>query len=224
VASTGQKALWWAADYAWAGLAWLATIGAPGDPQPYAAGSKRPVVVLPGVYENWKFTRPLIQGLHNAGHPVHVITELGYNRRPLQAGAALLLSYLRRHQLSGVVLVGHSKGGLIGKLALLRDTEGRISRLITLCTPFHGSSRGHLLPLPSVRPLTPADQLIQTLSRQTGVHDRITSISVRYDEHVPEGSHLAGAKNVTLPIAGHFRLVGHPAALAAVRAEIDALD
>jgi pimeloyl-ACP methyl ester carboxylesterase len=224
MASVGQKALWWAADYAWAGLAWLATIGAPDDPAVYAEGNKRPVVVLPGVFENWKFTRPLIQGLHDAGHPVYVITELGYNRRPLAAGASLLLDHLRRHQLSGVVLVGHSKGGLIGKLALLRDTEERITALITLCAPFHGSSRAQLLPLPSVVPLTPADELIRTLDEQQKANDRITSISVRYDEHVPEGSHLAGAKNVLLPLTGHFRLVGHPRSLATVRAEIDALD
>ncbi len=55
------------------------------------------------------------------------------------------------------------------------------------------------------------------------VNARITSISVRYDEHAPEGGHLDGAKNVMLPITGHFRLVGHPRALHAVLQEIEAL-
>jgi pimeloyl-ACP methyl ester carboxylesterase len=223
VATAGRKALWWAGDYAWAGLAWLATVAAPADPAIYAEGSKRPVVIVPGVYENWQFVRPLIEALHAAGHPVHVVPELGHNRRPLAAGAALLLDHLRTHRLTDVILVGHSKGGLVGKLAMLRDSEGRIRHLVTICSPHHGSSRATLLPLGSIRGLTPADELIRSLKAQQAANEQITSISVSYDEQVPEGSYLTGARNVMLPQPGHFRVLGHPATLARIVAEVGAV-
>jgi pimeloyl-ACP methyl ester carboxylesterase len=224
VYTVGQKAWWWATDYLWAAAAWAATAGAPDDPGRYATGTKRPVVVLPGVYENWQFMRPTIEAFHDAGHPVHVVPTLGANRRPLDSGAAAVLAYLRAHDLQDVVLVGHSKGGLIGKLALLRDAEDRIAHLVTICSPFHGSSRCRLLPLASLRPLDPEDALLRSLDANGSKNAHITSSAPVYDEHVPEGSHLDGARNLTLPIAGHFRPIGHPASLRALIEVVDELD
>ncbi len=50
-------------------------------PASYAAGSARPVVLVPGVYERWQFLRPIADALAARGHPVHVIPELGINTR-----------------------------------------------------------------------------------------------------------------------------------------------
>jgi hypothetical protein len=36
----------------------------------YRTGDKQVVVVLPGVYETWHFLRPLMDALHERGHPV----------------------------------------------------------------------------------------------------------------------------------------------------------
>lgn len=219
-----QKALWWAADYLWAATAWAATAGAPDDPSGYITGDLRPVLVLPGVYENWQFMRPTIEAFHDAGHPVHVVPELGANRRPVDSGAAAVLAYLRAHDLHDAALVGHSKGGLIGKLALLRDDEGRIAHLVTICSPFHGSSRCRLLPLPSLRRLDPEDALLRSLDANDSKNAQITPFAPVYDEHVPEGSHLDGARNLTFPIAGHFRPIGHPGSLRALIAAVDGPD
>jgi pimeloyl-ACP methyl ester carboxylesterase len=219
-----QRALWWTADYAWAISAWAATVGAPDHPRGYATGERRPVLVIPGVYESWQFMRPTVEAFHNAGHPVHVVPALGTNRRPLDAAAAIVREYLRDNDLHDVVLVGHSKGGLIGKLALLRDDEDRIAHLVTICTPFHGSSRGRLLPLPAVRRLDPDDALVRSLDANRSRNAQITSFAPVYDEHVPEGSRLDGARNLSLPIAGHFRPIGHPGCLRALIEAVAALD
>jgi pimeloyl-ACP methyl ester carboxylesterase len=216
-----KQALAWAADYLWAGIAWAATAGAPADPSGYAHGDKRPVVVIPGVYENWQFMRPTIEAFHDAGHPVHVVPALGANRRPLDAGAAAVLDYLHGHDLHQVAVVGHSKGGLIGKLALLRDDSDRIAHVVTICTPFHGSSLCRLLPLPALRPLDPDDELVRSLDTSHSRNDQITSFAPTFDEHVPEGSHLDGARNITLSIAGHFRPIGHPDSLRALIEVVD---
>lgn len=39
------------------------------------------------------------------------------------------------------------------------------------------------------------------------MNSRIVSIFAAFDPHIPEGSHLEGATNVRLPIAGHFRVL-----------------
>ena len=56
-------------------------------PKEFATGVKRPVVILPGVYETWHYLRPVCEALNTAGHPVEVLPELGLNQRPIPSGA-----------------------------------------------------------------------------------------------------------------------------------------
>jgi hypothetical protein len=218
--SPGRAGFLWARDYALSALMWAATIAAPTDPELFASGSSRPVVVLPGSGENWRFLRPLIARVHEAGHPVRVLPELAFTRGSIDGGAALLLDHLERNDLRGVTLLAHSKGGLIGKLAMARDTGSRIEAMVALATPWIGSSRAELLPLRHLRGLRPGAPLIESLALQTAPNARITSIYASWDEHVPLGSELEGATNIVLPIEGHARITTHPSAIAAV---LDAL-
>ena len=216
-----RTAIWWTLDYLWAALVWISTLCAPQSPDRYAHGTGRTVVVLPGVYENWAFLRPLIVPLHRRGYAVHVVTALGHNRRPIAEGASAVLDLVIARDLRDVVLVGHSKGGLIGKLALLADANDRIASMVTICTPFHGSSRARLLPLPSVSPLVPGHPSLARLGDPHPVNARITSIGTTFDEQVPEGSEVPGADNVTLDVPGHFLPIGHPLVLAEVLAVLE---
>lgn len=204
-----QRIAWWALDYLWAGGVWISTLFAPRSPDRYATGARRTVVAIPGVYEDWRFLRPLIVPLSRRGHAVHVVTALGHTRAPIADGARLVGQLIAERDLRDVVVVAHSKGGLIGKLAMLADEEGRISSMVTVCTPFHGSSLAPLLPLPSLRPLAAGHASLATLGEVADVNARITSVFGLFDEHVPEGSTLAWARNVRVPVAGHFRLLGH---------------
>lgn len=185
----------------------------------YRSGDRAPVLLLPGVYETWTFLRPLAEHLHAAGHPVHVLRALGANVRPIPESAALAQEYLRRLDLRGVVLVAHSKGGLIGKHMLaVDDVEGRVERLVALATPFGGSTLAGLFPNRALRAFLPTDPLILDLGRRADVNARIISVFPRYDTHIPAGSHLEGAVNVELPLEGHFRIVSDPRTFAALDA------
>lgn len=176
--------------------------------------------MLPGVFESWRFLRPLIHRLHQWGHPVYVVEELGANRLSIAGGAALVLNTVRNHNLRDVTVVAHSKGGLVGKLAMLRDQERRLDSLIALCTPFAGSSRAGLLAWAGTAELGPHTDLIRSLSAQHQVDDRITAVSARYDEHVPEGTTLPGAHNVSVEVCGHFRATYHPATLQVIATQL----
>jgi pimeloyl-ACP methyl ester carboxylesterase len=192
-------------------------------PASYAAGAGRPVVLIPGVYERWHFLRPIADALAAAGHPVYVVRELGINDRAIPGSAARVLRFLETTDLRGVALVAHSKGGLIGKAAMLDDAEGRIDRLVAVATPFSGSRMADLMVVPALRVFRPAHPVIRRLVAEREVNARITSIFPSYDPHIPEGSALEGGTNVELDVVGHFRVLEHPATIAAVLAAVEAL-
>lgn len=216
-------AWWWVQDYAWAGLATASMIAAPSSPEVYRQPGGVPVVVVPGLWERWQYARPLIEALHRAGCDVHVCEDLGRNADPVSAGASRLIELVSRRGLRDVVVVGHSKGGLIGELAMARDSEHRIRHVVAICTPFSGSSRAGLVPGRPFAELHPRADLITALAVSSGLSARITAFSARYDQHVPEGTRLDGARNRALPARGHFRAISDPASVAIIVAEVLAL-
>jgi len=166
-----------------------------------------PVAVLvPGVYERWLFLRPLAERLYARGVRVHVVPMLGRNARPIPTSAALLGAYLTTRDLHDVVLVAHSKGGLVGKLAMLRhDPDGRVARMVAVNTPFDGSTLARWTFSPALRAFRPAHPTIRELGAELDVNERIVNVQSRWDPHVPGGSTLPGAVDVELDTPGHFR-------------------
>ncbi len=189
-------------------------------PATFAEGDKAPVVVLPGVLEPWTLMLPAAERLQAEGHPIHVVDALAINTVSVVAAAALVEAVLQERDLRGVVLVAHSKGGLIGKRLLVDDVDGRIAQLIAFATPWHGSTLARLVPGRVIGALRPEDPVILALAANTEVNARITSIYPALDQHVPEGSRLDDATNIEVPCLGHFRVLSDPDALNAVVAAL----
>jgi len=195
-------------------------------PASFAEGPLRPVVILPGIYESWHYLRPIAERLSASGHPVHVIPGLGLNRAPIPATAARVHAELVERGLTGVAIVAHSKGGIVGKHIMTIDDHAdelgrrRVDRLIAIASPFTGSTMARLVPNAPLRAFLPDDPVIAALTAERAVNARITSIYPSFDPHVPEGSELEGARNVEVPVVGHFRILLQPAVVDAV---LDAL-
>jgi pimeloyl-ACP methyl ester carboxylesterase len=206
-----QKGLWWLQDYLYAAVCQLQGLVSRTQPGSFHRGHRNPVVIIPGVYENWQFMLPLIQSIHDAGHPVHVVTVLQRNKLKVPAAARLVAQHIEEAGLRDAAIVAHSKGGLIGKYTMLNlDPEQRISRMVAVCTPFSGSSYARYMLLPSLRIFSPRNALTRELAREETINSRITSVYGPFDPHIPEGSILPGATNIELPAAGHFRILGDP--------------
>jgi pimeloyl-ACP methyl ester carboxylesterase len=202
---------WWAEDYAyaavWQGRALFSRV----DPVTFLEGDKSPIVIIPGIYETWKFLQPLIEALHDRGHPVHVLELLHRNSRPVIQAAEQVATYLDEQDLRRVVIVAHSKGGLVGKYVMAMSSEAfRVDSMLAVATPFDGSRYARFMIAPSLRIFSPADATLLALSREEAVNARIVSVYGRFDPHIPGGSFLAGAKNVELDTGGHFRILAHP--------------
>ncbi|ROQ03418.1 hypothetical protein EDF54_2890 [Rathayibacter sp. PhB93] len=218
-----RDAVWWIRDYAYA-VAWqVRAFVSRRAPDDYLDGTERPIVVLPGIWETWAFLRPIIDPLHRRGHPMHVLTSLGWNGRPVASTAEDVAAYLAEHDLRDVVIVAHSKGGLIGKYVMTElDPDGRVDRMVAVATPFGGSRYAPYLLLKSLRSFSPRDATTLLLSSRAGANTRITSVFGLFDPHIPEGSMLEGAVNVRIETGGHFRILSAPETLAAVVAAVDA--
>ena len=205
-----QIAGWWVQDYLYAAGRQLLGAVSRASPEEFLSGTWRPVVVIPGVYEDWRFLLPLIRRLHKAGHPVHVLSSLGRNRLAIPKAADLIAGYIRERNLTDTVIVAHSKGGLIGKFVMLQlDRERRIAGMVAVCSPFSGSRYASFMLLPSLRAFSPRSAVTMQLSREERVNQHITSVYGRFDPHIPEGSLLPGARNIQLDTAGHFRVLAH---------------
>ncbi|MGC0368349.1 esterase/lipase family protein [Microbacterium sp. SLBN-111] len=208
--------VWWGQDYVYAVAAQVRAVG-PGRPDDLTTGTRRPVVLLPGIYETWRFLQPLADALHARGHPIHVVTGLGSNRRPIAESARQVADLLVDRDLSDVVLVAHSKGGLIGKHLLAFDPAGeRVRAMVAVATPFGGSRYSSLMPTPSLRAFRSGDATMRALAAAADVNTRIVSVYGAFDPHIPEGSELAGARNVRLDGGGHFRVLADPRVIAEV--------
>ncbi|WP_299166968.1 triacylglycerol lipase [uncultured Arthrobacter sp.] len=211
----------WALDYAYVGFWQVRGFLLRGYATRQLSGNKAPVILLPGIYEPWQFLHPVASHLHGAGHPVHAVTALGYNRGSVPAMAELVARYLRERNLTDVILLAHSKGGLIGKYVMtLPDSAPRVRQLIAVNSPFSGSVYAMFALLPSLRAFSPRNRTLNALRANLAVNSRITSIYGTFDPHIPGGSELVGATNVQLDVMGHFRILGDDGLLDAIDAAI----
>lgn len=226
-AEGARRAVWWAQDYAYAGWRQARGLLSRTSPDSYtrpAHPRRPPVLLLPGVWETWRFLEPLARGLFAGGHPVHVVAPFGLNRGSVPDMADLAAAQLRDADLHGVVLVAHSKGGLIGKSVMGRaDVGDRVLGMVAINTPFSGSPYARLLPVRSIRAFLPDDEVLTALAAQRADHGRIVSAATCFDPHIPNGSELPGARNVRLATPGHFRSLTDPALLPLLERELDRL-
>lgn len=205
------------ADYAYAGWRQARGFLSRARPSDFLDGSLAPVLVIPGVYERWQFMLPLIRELHGRGHPVHVVAALRDNRASVPDAARVVSAYLASRDLRSVVIVAHSKGGLIGKHVMgFGEASARVRQMVAIATPFGGSRYARFMLGRTLRSFSPRDRTLALLSGSLGANARIVSVFARFDPHIPEGSALAGARNVRVETSGHFSVLRHRE----VRAEV----
>jgi pimeloyl-ACP methyl ester carboxylesterase len=203
-----RAAGWWTADYTYAAWWQMRAIFSRADASAYAEGTRAPVLILPGIYESWEFMLPLVRRVHELGHPIHVVSSLRLNLLPVPEAAALVRAYLEERDLRDVIIVAHSKGGLIGKHVMIHpDAGARIDVMLAVATPFRGSVYSLFMIPPSLRIFSPRNATIKALALELDVNARIVSVYGRFDPHIPATSELASARNVELPTGGHFRIL-----------------
>lgn len=171
---------------------------------------KTAIILIPGVYENWRFMKPVADTLYRSGYPIHIIDGLGYNVGSIEEMAAVISNYIKTDSSKKYFIVAHSKGGLVGKYLLAHDNlDARFKGMVAINTPFSGSRYATYVPLKTVRIFLPNSPILTGLSNSTKINKNIISIYGQFDPHIPEGSYLKGATNIQLPIRGHFKVLAN---------------
>ena len=139
----------------------------------------RPVLLLYGLLSTRRSCEVLERRLRRDGFGVFSI-DLGglrgaFNTRGIDESAELVRDKVERlyarYPLGPLCIVGHSKGGLIGRYYVERlGGEARVRTLVTLGTPHHGTPRAYLgcatvgLFAPSVWQMTPHSRFLRRLN------------------------------------------------------------
>lgn len=177
----------------------------------YIRDGKIPVLVLPGIFCRWAFLKPLADHISLLGHPVYILPELKNNVLDIPSAALLVEKLLLEKNLKHVVVVAHSKGGLIAKWAMVyHNPHGHLEGLVAVASPFSGSALGRLFPHYAAKELGADSQVVQDLAKRTEVNSRIISIIPEYDGYVwhDKGSYLEGAmENINVAVSGHIKLL-----------------
>lgn len=176
----------------------------------YIVEKKNPVVLIPGLRAKWHFLTMLVDQLSRNGHPMYVVKELGYNTDEIRRSADLVRKFIESRNLENVVIVAHSKGGLVGKEILVHHNQDqRVKKVIAVATPFAGTNVARYLPMKSIKELHPQSETIRRLQNEQQVNKHIVSIYGFFDNHVwpVESARLEGAKNIQVNTHGHHTVL-----------------
>ena len=196
------------------------------DPPPAAAPA--PVLLLHGVLCNAGAMRGLANDLR--ARKLGPIYTMSYGP-PLESidlfvdqVAAKVDAILEATGASRVAIVGHSMGGIVGRAYLRRHGGSKVSLVMTIGTPHHGSVHAWIFPGTSLSQLRPRNAWLSELNRGEVVPAgaRVVSLWSWHDSMVaPQTSaQLDGAENIALSGIGHNALVGDRRVFALVAAEL----
>lgn len=188
-----------------------------------AAKGKTSVILIPGISNKWGFLKKLGDSISAKGYPVYVVKKLKFNLFDIPTSAKIVREIIDKNNLEKAVIVGHSKGGLIGKYCLIRENkDNKVKGLIAVGAPFSGSLLAKISPA-SHKELTPESKIIKSLNSNKKVNSRIISIMPVFDNHVwhKNGSYLKGAINITVPIKGHHKIVFDKMSISKIAGQIE---
>lgn len=176
----------------------------------HIVSEKPPVILLPGIFNSWAFLKKLADPISLRGHPVYVISKSGLNLKSIPESAHEVRDLIRKKDLKNVVLLAHSKGGLIGRhLLAYHNKDQRVRKMIAIGTPFAGSKIVRAMFIKSLRELDPESETVREMHAEPHANEKIVSLYSVFDNHVwpHESAVLQGAKNIQVEVPGHHRIV-----------------
>lgn len=208
-----MKPVYWIVDYFYLLLGTLFMLIYKNPPEHYLGfviDKKAPIILIPGISNKWGFLKHLGDKISIKGHPVYIVPKLKFNLFDIKTSAKIVREIIDKNNLQNAVIVGHSKGGLIGKYLLIHENQDeKVKGLIAIATPFSGSRLANQIPGKAHKELAPESKVIQELNFHKEVNSKIISIMPEFDNHVwhGKGSNLSGAINIKVPTKGHHKIV-----------------
>ncbi len=165
----------------------------------------RVVVLVPGWGNVKWWVKPIAEELRDSvDAEVHVcrLSGLGTNKRVPEYARELaaFVAGLKLKPGQRVDLVGYSLGGLVCRW-YAEQMRGRVRRIVTVCTPHNGTTKGRKMRSASVRDMQPGSEVLRKLRASPRARADYHSIRLEQDWTVrPSCSAiLDGAANYSVP-------------------------
>jgi len=189
-------------------------------------GRRHPVLLVPGYVCNrgqWWWLRRCLRA---RGYRVATINlepplaDIDDFAGQLQSRIEALLTETGAER---VALVAHSMGGLVSRAYLRRHGCARVSTLITLGSPHHGTIIARFGAGRDARQMGPGSDWLRQLGDRETFAIPVLSLWGGIDEIVvpQDSSRLAGARETAFAALGHLSLLFAPAVLHALQAGLD---
>lgn len=179
-------------------------------PKDWNYGSEGDVVLLIGLNENWYFLHIIAKFLNSKGYRIHIP---GYNSRgKIINNVEYVRKYIESNKLKNIILIGHSKGGIVARYLLKSKISKEVSKTIIIATPNNGTKLAYLK-IFNLYELQPNSLILKNLRKEANL--QIYNIFPTIDNHVIPNSSLKlkGANNIEIHITGHTRIVESKALL-----------
>jgi len=177
-------------------------------PEDWKNGEKGDVVIILGFGETWVFLEKISKHLFSKGYRIHFLPDYFYGFKSISRYTEILKEYVDSNKLKDIIIIAHSKGGLIAKKYLDSEKNSEIIKLlITICTPFQGTMFGHLrfLSLKELR----SREVIKNISSVSTHNNKIINLYPKLDNHIipNKNSLLLNGQNILVDIIGHTRIL-----------------
>ncbi len=173
-------------------------------PEGWQLGEADDVLLMPGFNENWYFLKEIGDLLNSNGYRIHLVK--GRRQASIERQSLRVHEYVINKKLQNIVLIGHSKGGLVVRKLLAMQNSFSIQKVITISTPHNGTIFGYLRLL-NLAELIPGSKFFTDWD--SSLNEQIYNFYPKFDNHVVPGSSLllAGAHNEQIEINGHTRIL-----------------
>lgn len=166
------------------------------------------VVLIPGYGGNYIFFEKLGNYMNGKGYRI-VTPDVfdGYGTIDSQASKFADIISKSDHE---VVIIGHSRGALVGKIVMDNYPEAnkKIEKLISISAPWQGSLIGYL-PFLNLNELRPDSVVIGKLNEAKDNWDKIVGYKAKYDDRVipNSGLEIDRLDIKTIEVVGHSRIL-----------------
>lgn len=176
-------------------------------PVAWKKGKKGDVVLLQGFGETRLFLKTADE-LNRTGYRIHVINELNYNHLPIKKCSEIVEKYIEDNKLKDVILLSHSKGGIMGKYFLDNSKlSSNVKCLISIATPYKGSFLSCLRIL-YLNEFSPKSEIINSLKKPINGNKILNLYPIIDTLIIPNKANICyGAKNICINTIGHARVL-----------------
>lgn len=177
-------------------------------PEQWTYGQKGNVLLIHGWNETWSYLLEVGNFINWLGYRVHICDNIDRNRGHIYVNAQKVNDLILEKGLNNLILVSHSKGGLVAKALIDKMPAGEmVTKSISIAAPYNGSYWGYL-GVGWLSNLVPGSEFIVSFNeikengKTISVRSKIDNSVIPFDSPI-----LPNATNIQLPVIGHTSIL-----------------